>query len=177
MSRARALAAGVVAVGILCGSGCKRETVSLVPADYRSWQLSTQRELNYPIPGHLNNYRIIHVNATGLRYTVTTENGRRTVTYPTGTTLVKEIYSGLDDPPEGALPASIVAMVKNPADHRAIRGWVYLLKNPRTGEEQVVTESLCADCHAAASDRHPYGGGNPGGESRDCVFITPELKQ
>ena len=156
-----------------CLASCSGGEVSLVPADYRSWSRATERPLDYPVPGHLDNYRVVYANDAARRWSTETRDGRTIVTYPAGAVFVKEVYAGSGRPAEGASPQMLTVMVKAPGDRRAVRGWLFVTRNPATGEEGVVKQQLCAECHAAANDRHTYGEGNPAGELRDGVFIRP----
>jgi hypothetical protein len=152
---------------------CTRQGGELVPTDYDVWARSTERELDYPVPGHLDNYRIIYVNDKGRQYTVQAEEGHSVTTFPPGAMFVKEVYTGMGRPAEGTAPAMLTVMLKAPDDPRSQRGWLFVVKDPSTGTETVMKPAFCADCHAAASDPHGYGAGNPNGEPRDGVYIVP----
>ena len=64
-----------------------------IPEDYRSWKQTTNIELNYPIPGHLEHYRKIYINQIGEAVEVTMLEGKKQYNYPTGTIIVKEVPS------------------------------------------------------------------------------------
>ena len=65
----------------------------------------------------------------------------------------------------------LTIMVKAGDHPDAIRGWVWLTKDPATGEETIISQQFCAACHSQANQSHPYGDGNSDNEHRDCVFI------
>ena len=50
-------------------------------------------------------------------------------------------------------------------------GWVWVAKNPATGEERIIDYEFCFDCHSDANEPHPYGDKNPQGGHRDYVFL------
>ena len=71
---------------------------------------------------------------------------------------------------EGVTPQSLAIMVKDP-DHPMSRGgWVWLSKDPDSGEERIFDEQFCVTCHANANEEHPYSDGNREGQFRDFVF-------
>jgi hypothetical protein len=160
--------------------GCgEREGEALIPEEYESWQRTTTKELDYPIPGHENNYRRIYINPTGMEYRVEERDGRRHYRFLEGSLIVKEVYQGFD-PPEGREPARLTAMLKRPGDERARGGWIWILKpleDGETGAEQIITGEFCVTCHSNANEAHPYGDGNPEGEFRDYVYFPPSRSE
>jgi hypothetical protein len=144
----------------------------LIPQNYVSWQRTTEVELNYPIPGHENNYRRIFINSRGMNFTAKEQNGKLRYSFPEGTVIVKEIYQGFD-PAEEEEPVRLTAMVKRPDDERARGGWLWVLKPLESGKEQVITGEFCVTCHSNANEPHPYGDGNPREEFRDFVYFVP----
>jgi hypothetical protein len=161
-------------VGILLFASChQKKQVSLVPDGYRAWQQTTDTELNYPIPGHENNYRIIYINATGENVQITPKKNRVFYEYPEGTMIVKEIYKGLGDPEKGTMPEQLTVMIKNARHPQARGGWIWIVKNMQTKEETVIDYEFCVDCHANANEPHPYGDKNPNGDFRDYVYFPP----
>ena len=162
----------VLAAVLLASCGEEAEQVR-IPDDYSSWERTTTRELDYPIPGHENNYRRIYINSSGLDYTVEEEEGQTRHSYPSGTIIVKEVYSGFD-PAEDEEPMRLTAMVKRPEDERARGGWLWILKPLGGGEQQIITSEFCVTCHSNANEPHPYGDGNPQGAFRDFVYFPPQ---
>lgn len=166
----------IVAVVLAFGCSSSREKAPLVEADYREWVRTTEKVLDYPIPGHLDNLRVIYVNEPGEEPVIREVAGRQVYAYPEGTVFLKEVYDGTT-PAEGRAPQALTIMLKSSEHPKAIRGWVWLTKNPTTGEETVVSEPFCATCHAQANQSHPYGDSNPENEDRDCVFILYSPKE
>jgi hypothetical protein len=146
-------------------------TAPLIPDDYRSWEKTTQAPLDYPIPGHLDHYRIPYINPTGTGVEILTHAGRVTYAYPKGTVIVKESYQGLTAPKPGDRPVRIYAMIKDPENPKARGGWVWVLRELPTGKESIYQSPLCFDCHSAANEPFPYGDRNPNGDFRDYVFF------
>lgn len=153
---------------------CEKEPeVQNIPDNYSSWERINDVELNYPVPGHESNYRVIYMNEKGRDVDISMEEGRRRYEFPQGTVVAKAVYEGLDPAPD-AEPVMITAMVKNKEHPAARGGWVWVLKNLNTGDERIIEEAFCFTCHAAANESHPYGDGNPEEEYRDYVFFASE---
>ena len=171
--RSIAIALTAMAAIVLFLSCRKEEDVPAVPDNYSDWERIHEVELDYPVPGHESNYRIIYMNERGRDVEISQDNGRRGFTYPEGTIIAKAVYEGLDPGP-GAEPVMITAMVKQ-ADHPNARGgWVWVVKNLNTGDERVIEEAFCYTCHTAANESHPYADGNPEEKFRDYVFFASE---
>jgi hypothetical protein len=169
----RALLSLYIACGALLAS-CPGKPQSLLPPDYPSWELATKVELNYPIPGHEDHYRIDRVNSLGYSYRpAASAAGNLSYDYPEGTIFAKEVYQGIGDPEAGAKPFQITFAVKAPKDPGSRGGWIWVVKDVATGAETVVTGSFCEDCHANANEAHPYGDKNPKAEFRDFIFFPP----
>lgn len=155
------------------GSACSPRAISpvrLVPTDYRSWPKSVDRILDYPIPGHGDNARIIFMDPVA--YRAASSAARGDFRFPEGSVIVKEVYAGLK-PVQGQAPATLTAMVKASGDPRSRDGWLWVTKDMASGAETVIGAAFCATCHAAANEAHPYGDKNPEGEFRDYVFFLP----
>jgi hypothetical protein len=148
---------------------------ALVPTDYRAWKRSTGQELNYPIPGHADNYRRIFMNSVGENPRMETVNGRTIWTYPEGAQIVKEVFKG-QSPAAGEKPVTLTVMLKAPRDRDARGGWLWISKNAASGEETVIAEEFCITCHANANEKHPYSDGNQQEEFRDYVFFPYNLR-
>lgn len=146
------------------------EPLSLIPPGHASWKRTTSQVLDYPVPGHEDNLRVIRMNDTGFAYTITADDG---LVFPEGTILTKDVYMGRS-PADGAQPVMVTAMVKAPSDSRARGGWVWVVKDTKTGRETVQTGDFCVRCHHDANEKHPYGQRNPDAEFRDYVFMVPE---
>lgn len=155
-------------------SGCSRteEPIS-VPGEYETWERLNTVELDYPIPGHESNYRIIYINDKGLQVEIEETDGEVRYNFPEGTIIAKAVYEGLDPPPD-AKPVMVTGMVKSSDHAKARGGWVWVVKNLGSGEERIIEEAFCYTCHAAANESHPYADGNPEGEFRDFVFFVSE---
>jgi hypothetical protein len=164
----------VMAISFALALGLPVAAAPLIPEGYREWEKTTSDLLNYPIPGHLDHYRIPYINSIGTGVTVETKGGRRTYTYPKGTIIVKEAYQGLEAPKPGDKPVLIYAMIKDPGNPKARGGWVWVLKDVVAGKEAVYQSPLCVDCHSAANESFPYGDKNPNSDFRDYVFFPYE---
>ena len=152
-------------------SACaEQKTEALIPNDYSSWKRTTEIELDYPIPGHMDNYRIPYINEIGENISITEQGGRVIHDYPEGTIIIKEIYSGLVYN-EGDEPTALTVMIKNPTSSSARAGWIWIMKPLPSGQENIITDGFCVNCHNDANEDHPYGPGNPNLEFRDCVFF------
>jgi hypothetical protein len=151
----------------------KKEKVPLVPDDYRSWNKTIDEVLDYPIPGHESNCRIIYINATGEQVQPTKKNNRVFYDYPEGTIIVKEIYAGLKPPKEDEIPEKLTVMIKDAQHPNSRNGWLWIVKDVKTGEETIIDYEFCVECHANANEPHPYGDKNPNGDFRDYAYFLP----
>ncbi len=154
--------------------GCTGEEREYVPEAevYRSWQSTTDNELDYPIPGHENNYRKIFINDRGTEYRRSEESGQWEYRFPEGTKILKEIYEGFDAPRD-AEPQRITAMIKAPKHESARGGWLWVVEDGTSGEERLISGEFCITCHSNANESHPYGDGNPQEQYRDYVYFIP----
>jgi hypothetical protein len=157
-------------------SCAERNAAPLVPASYENWATTLDGYVNYPIPGHNypDNSRKIFINSIGDQVEVTSSGGIKSYSYPEGTIVIKEIYGNLEA--EGD-PEILTVMVKNARHKSSIGGWVWLMKDPQTGEEQIVDQQFCFRCHITANDTHFYGQQNPNKEFRDYLFFPYEPKE
>lgn len=164
----------IIIIGIIILASCQKKVPSpLVPEDYRSWNKATDELLNYSIPGHENNCRIIYINKTGESVQPTKKNNRVFYNYPEGTIVVKEVYKGLEHPAEDEEPLTLTVMIKDAQHPESRGGWVWIVKNFKTKQERVIDYEVCFDCHANANERHPYGDKNPNNDFRDYVYFPP----
>ncbi len=174
LQRSAALPALVLLFLILPLCSCARKTPApLVPDGYSSWPRTTPLDLTEPIPGHEDRGRRIFVNVIGENFTHSEKGGTRMVEFPGGTIIVKEIYDRAPDP-FARPPIMLTVMKKDPDDPRSLGGWLWIVKDLSTGNEQVMTNTFCVTCHANANESHPYGDKNPEKEFRDYVFYLPE---
>ncbi|MBN1242312.1 MAG: cytochrome P460 family protein [Spirochaetales bacterium] len=169
----RALSVAVVfpalCFALSCGNAAPR--APLLPPDYASWRRTTAVSLDYPIPGHMDDFRIIRANELAFR-TVRRPVPAGDVDFPAGAIVVKEAW------PRGAVggtPGKVFFMVKSPADPSARGGWVWGMLDPASGAEQIFESAFCIGCHANANEKYPYADGNPGEAFRDYVFFPPGL--
>ena len=169
-----ALISGLICFIVLFA--CQQQESLFVPSseEYRIWKSPTTVELNYVVPGHLEQYRKIYINDIGYNVQPTEKGDHRTYTYPEGTMIVKEIYDDLIPPAKEEEPVSLTVMIKNSQHPKAQRGWLWIVKDVQTREERIIDYQLCCDCHANANEPHPYGDTNPTGSDRDYVFFPPE---
>jgi hypothetical protein len=156
---------------LFCLFSCaEQKPAQLVPDDYSYWERLTDTELNYPIPGHMDNYRIPYINEIGENVSIKNEGGRIVYDYPEGTIIIKEIYAG-PEYQDGDKPTALTVMVKDPDSPLARGGWIWIMKSLDSGKEIINTDGFCVNCHNDANENHPYGQGNPNEDFRDCVFF------
>jgi hypothetical protein len=148
------------------------KAASWVPADYASWRPTTTTRLDYPIPGHEDNFRVIYMNDTGFGYAGTSVSQTGRIIFPEGTIIAKAIYAGTA-PSQNDEPVMVTAMIKAADDPAARGGWVWVMKDLVLGKETVVPGDFCYTCHANANEAHPYGDRNPNEDFRDFVFFIP----
>ena len=164
----------IFCLAIIGFASCQqKEQPKLTPENYRLWNKTIDTILDYPVPGHKDNCRIMYINTIGEGVQMTEENGRMVYEYPEGTIIVKEIYRGLEPPQEKEQPVQLTIMIKDSQHPQALSGWVWLVTTPATGEEQIFDYNFCADCHTNANEPHPYGDKNPNADFRDFVFFPP----
>jgi hypothetical protein len=144
---------------------------TLVPDGYRSWSLTTNVRLDYPIPGHEDRYRVIQMNEKGFTFT-RAEGPSGRVDFPEGTIIAKDIFP-TSNPGPTDLPVMLTAMIKAPSDPDARGGWLWVIKDLSSGMETLQKGDFCVRCHANANEAHPYGSKNPGGAFSDYVFFVP----
>lgn len=157
----------VMAAAVSCSKGIPK---TLVPADYSGWGTTTTTELNYPIPGHENNYRKIFINDTGFTVDVRDSGGKILYDYPDGTVIIKEIYQGMSITP-GSKPMVLTVMIKDRENPKARGGWLWIVKNLASGDENIISQEFCITCHTNANEPHPYGDGNKDSIFRDYAFF------
>jgi hypothetical protein len=144
----------------------------LVPDGYSTWRRTTELRLDYPIPGHEDNFRIIYINDTGLGYSRTGAAQAEYIEFPEGTVIAKEVYEGASPEP-GAKPMMITAMIKAAGSPDARGGWVWVVKDLAMNKETIIKGTFCFTCHGNANEAHPYGDKNLHESFRDYVFFIP----
>jgi hypothetical protein len=169
--RARAVAAALaIAAALLPGCAGKQETYA--PPGYAGWPKTTDVVLNYPIPGHMDSFRVPRMNEVGFGAKPLLSEGKLRWDFPEGSAIVKEVYAS-SRPAPGEKPVQLTIMVKDPKDPRAQGGWLWITKALPSGKEELFEGNFCVTCHANANEKHPYGDGNPNEEFRDYVFFVP----
>ncbi len=164
---------GLQAAFLICCSmllSCEKEVKHLVPDEYLAWESTTDLELNYPIPGHVEQYRRIYINPRGTEVQQEQREGRIHHIYSEGTIIIKDIYSTLTPSP-GEKPIRQTVMIKASDYPKSRGGWLWIVKDMKSATETIIDYELCFDCHANANEAHPYGDGNPQGEFRDYVYF------
>lgn len=163
---------------LLTTCGQERQHSMLVPdaTIYRTWK-KMPALLNYPIPGHRDNFRIIYINPTGEKLQRNEQDNRIRCEYPEGTIIVKEVYVGADYPETQEQPTQLTVMIKAPQDPKARNGWLWISKDVSSGTENIIDYEFCSECHSNANEPHPYGDGNPDAEYRDYVYFPPNLPE
>lgn len=159
-----------ILIMVILTVSCNRNMIFVVSDNYTDWKKTTEVRLDYPIPGHENHFRQIFINPIGENAKKEEFSGRVQYTYPEGTIVIKEIYSGTSVDP-GERPAQLTVMVKDSKSSKARGGWIWIVKQVKTGQEIIVENDFCVGCHEAANDIHPYGDLNPRGEFRDYLFF------
>ena len=169
------LIASVSAAVLMLSCSPETEKLSYVPDNYATWMKTTQLRLDYAIPGHEDNFRIIYINDTGLNFARSQEGQSERIVFPEGTIIAKEVYAGTMPAP-GSAPMMVTAMVKATENPDARGGWVWVTKDLSLGTETVIKGDFCFTCHANANEAHPYGDRNPDENFRDFVFFIPDDK-
>ena len=144
-----------------------------IPADYSTWNTTTDIVLDYPIPGHESHFRKIYINPLGETVRITKTANRTICNFPEGTIIVKEIYDSLDPPHEHQAPDLLTVMIKNSEHPQSRGGWLWLSQDYETKKIHIIDYEFCVDCHTNANERHRYGDGNPEAEFRDYVYFIP----
>jgi hypothetical protein len=156
-------------------SGCAKSPEIYAPPEYVSWRATTDVVLNYPIPGHMNRFRLPRMNDLGFSAVPKTVGGKLHWDFPEDTVIVKEVYA-TSKPGPGDKPIQLTIMAKDPGDRRALGGWLWYTKVLPDGKETLFPGNYCITCHANANEQHPYGDGNPNEEFRDYVYFVPGEK-
>ena len=167
----------VIAFLVLAVTAAAASAAPLLPANYATWEKPTVIALNYAIPGHLDNYRVIFINKTGTTVKPASVSGKVRWDYPKGTIILKEVYTGLQTPAKDAKPIRLYGMVKDTVNPKAKGGWLWVVKDLATNKETVFDSAFCVDCHAYANGKHAYGDKNPSAEFRDCVYFPWFVKK
>ena len=160
----------VAAVLVFFLLSCDKKQTKLVPDEYSAWESPTDTELNYPIPGHVEQYRRIFINPTGTKVGKEVRQNRIHHSYPDGTIIIKDIYATLTPAPDEN-PIKQTVMIKAPNHPKSRGGWLWIVKDVKTSAETVIDYEFCFDCHANANEEHPYGDKNRKGEYREYVFF------
>jgi hypothetical protein len=164
----------IVSAAFLTACAPKPLARALVPEEYASWGQTTSLRLDYPIPGHEDNFRIIYMNDAGFGYSRTGTGQTERVEFPEGTVIAKEVYEGASPEP-GSKPMMVTAMIKASDNPDARGGWVWVAKDLAMGTETIIKGDFCFTCHANANEAHPYGDKNQEEQFRDFVFFIPGL--
>ncbi len=155
---------------------CDSEQPVLLGDDFSGWTQLNAAPITATIPGHGSSIRNIFVNDVGTGVTTTTSGPRIVWNYPEETVIIKTVAA----PGESGYSAEttmLLGMVKNSEHPDSQGGWIWLTRDPRTGEEMIFQSEYCVTCHADANerrtttDRIPTGVPNPDREFRDFVFF------
>lgn len=162
----------------LCmGVSCKEkaEPIESYISGYKDWKRATKVELDYPVPGHGDTYRIVYANDISFKPDMKKTEGQGiAVIMQNGSVIVKEVYKSKND--AGKKEPALTYMVKDKDYPGSINGWVYVLKKP--GENsKIITGRMCVGCHEAANERHPYFDGNKNNSFRDYLFIPFSVRK
>ncbi len=165
----------VLFLTMLVLGSCESEPPVFLDDDFTAWTQLNADSITATIPGHGSGVRNIFINDTGTGVTATRSAARTIWDYPEGTVIVKTVAApgASQSPSETTI---LLGMVKN-ADHPDNQGgWIWLTRNPRTGEEMIFDSEYCVTCHVDANERRtathliPTGVPNPDREFRDFVF-------
>ena len=157
----------VIAVMTSCSQGNKAENLS-VP-DYKKWKKPVNQIIDYPVPGHGSGFRIIFANEISYTAAFSKDNrGLNKIVYPEGSYIIKEVYKSRKD--IGKNDPVVYGMLKNSKSSQAVNGWIYYVKKPND-LLTVVNTKMCAGCHEAANEKHPYFDGNTDDSFRDFLFV------
>jgi hypothetical protein len=170
---ALALAAAAVASTTVMASCAAPARPEFALSDFPSWVRTTSVSLDYPVPGHMDKFRIARINPVGAAARPRRVGGETRWDFPIGTVIVKEIYPS-SKPSPGERPSTLTIMAKQPEDPQARGGWLWITKSLPDGKETVFQGDFCFTCHANANEAHPYGDRNRALEFRDYVYFVPE---
>jgi len=143
-----------------------RERPPLLPEDVTQWTQLNQIPMDYPVPGHENQYRVTYINDRGLSPQMSDQG----LVYPEGTIIAKVIHETLE---ADSAEVAITAMIKDSLSDDSKEGWVWVMKDLATNQERIINSTMCVTCHQSANEPHPYGEGNPQGLFRDYAFFYP----
>lgn len=155
-------------VSLLLFAGCTRMSPDRLNVDFSSWTQTNPHAITANLPGHGSGTRNIFINEAGQLVTTSIRDNRLVWNYPVGTVLLKTVTSR-----DGSM---VLGMIKEPDNRQSRGGWLWLTRDPVTGEERAFDTEYCVSCHAdanevrRASDRVPVGIPNPDREFRDFVF-------
>jgi hypothetical protein len=152
--------------------GCSKPPETYAPPEYVNWRRTTDAVLNYPIPGHMDRFRIPRMNDVGFSAKPKLVGGKPSWDFPEDTVIVKEVYASTSPKP-GEKPIQLTIMVKDHKEEGALGGWLWYTKDLPDGKETLFAGNYCITCHSNANEQHPYGDGNPNEEFRDYVFFVP----
>lgn len=136
----------------------------IIQEDVTLWKQLNRVPMDYPVPGHETNYRTTYINEKGLQ-AVQDDNG---TIYPEDTIIAKVIHETMKS---DSTRVKITGMLKKPDHPQSQKGWVWFVKNLSSGEEQIISGSMCITCHETANNPHPYGWGNEENLFRDYTFF------
>jgi hypothetical protein len=146
---------------------CKDKTEHFTIPDYKGWKRPYDQVLDAQIPGHGATFRLIYANEIAFNSKIVKESSGSRVSMDDGSMIVKEVYDKRED--IGSKTPALYIMVKESKDPDADNGWVYYVKKP--GQDTVeVKGRMCAGCHVAANEKHPYFDGNKSEMFRDYLF-------
>ena len=169
------VAALVMLTVIVLGS-CENEQPPLLGDDFSSWSQLNDEVITADIPGHGSSIRNIFINDVGTGVTTVTSGARILWEYPRDTVIIKTVTVP-GESESSAETTMLLGMVKDPGHKDNQGGWIWLTRDPRTGEEMIFASEYCVTCHADANerrtstDRIPTGVPNPDREFRDFVFF------
>ena len=180
----------IVGTATLCSAAllaCVDVSINRLDIEYKTWETTTDIALVETIPGHSSGRRKIYINKIGTEVTVPLGNASRSGgegwDYPSGTIIVKEVYSVVDPEP-GDEPGLLLGMIKEPDSAAARGGWIWVLRVVETGEERLFDNEYCVTCHSDANEVrrsdavYQIGEANDEGEFRDFVFFPfrPQIR-
>jgi cytochrome P460 len=165
-----------VLLSIFALASCEPAPLPYLDVDFSAWELLTPEPITDTIPGHGSGVRNIFINDIGKEVSRTTVGARLVWDYPEGTIVLKTASTSLEEDSADEFVV-LLGMVKDSEDPHSQGGWVWLTRDPRSGEETIFDTEYCIACHVDANerrtrtDRIPTGVPNPDREFRDFVFF------
>lgn len=153
---------------VLIISCMKMEEKYQTIGDYTKWKKPVDKVLDYAVPGHGKDLRVIYANSKAFEVKQKKKGNQIRYKFPDGSIIVKAIYANKAD--VGKNEKMITYMVKESKNPKSQDNWLYFMQ--KKGEKPVLVGSkMCIRCHEAANETHQYFDGNKNGDFMDYIFV------